>query len=85
VSDSPDRGASLDPHRDFIAAAEQALACAYAPYSSLRVGAALRTVDGAIVTGRNVENVAFPIGFCAERNAIASARGLCRGVGPVRS
>jgi cytidine deaminase len=63
----------LDAERELIAAAEQALTRAYAPYSSLRVGAALSTVDGAIVTGCNVENVAFPVGSCAERNAIAAA------------
>lgn len=73
MSDPPERGVSLDAHRDLIAAAEQALTRAYAPYSSLCVGAALRTMEGAIVTGCNVENMAFPIGSCAERNAIAAA------------
>ncbi|MBD5415107.1 MAG: cytidine deaminase [Bacteroides sp.] len=41
----------------------------YAPYSNFRVGAAIRLSDGAIVTGANQENVAYPSGTCAERTA----------------
>ncbi len=46
---------------------------AYAPYSAFRVGAALRTEAGGSYRGCNVENAAFPVGACAERNAIAAA------------
>ncbi len=46
---------------------------AYAPYSRLKVGAALQSASGAVYTGCNVENAAYPIGGCAERAAIASA------------
>lgn len=46
---------------------------AYAPYSQLRVGAALRSTRGQVYVGCNVENGALPIGGCAERAAIASA------------
>ncbi|MCC7097730.1 MAG: cytidine deaminase [Thermomonas sp.] len=53
--------------------AEQATGQAYAPYSRLHVGAALRSVSGWTYTGSNVENAAFPIGMCAERAAIAAA------------
>lgn len=42
---------------------------AYAPYSHFHVGAAIRLVDGTIVTGSNQENAAFPSGTCAERSA----------------
>jgi cytidine deaminase len=43
---------------------------AHAPYSGFSVGAALRTESGAIHTGCNVENAAFPEGWCAETTAI---------------
>ena len=52
-----------------IAAARQA----YAPYSGLSVGAALRSARGGLYRGCNVENGALPIGGCAERAAIAAA------------
>lgn len=45
---------------------------AYAPYSNFKVGAALRTPSGAIYSGCNVENVAYPEGTCAEAGAIAA-------------
>lgn len=46
---------------------------AYAPYSHFKVGAALRTDDGRIFTGCNVENISFGLTNCAERVAIESA------------
>ncbi len=45
---------------------------AYAPYSKFNVGAALRTGDGAVFIGCNVENIAYPEGTCAEAGAIAA-------------
>ena len=45
---------------------------AYAPYSSFKVGAALRSVSGKIYSGCNVENSAYPEGTCAEAGAIAA-------------
>lgn len=54
-------------------AAMQASQQAYAPYSHLRVGAALRSVAGGVYVGCNVENAAYPLGGCAERAAIAAA------------
>jgi cytidine deaminase len=53
--------------------ADRAARNAYAPYSGFRVGAALVTRSGAVVTGCNVENGSFPVGGCAERHAIAAA------------
>lgn len=55
-----------------IEAAQQARENAYAPYSKFKVGAALRGKSGAIYSGVNVENVAYPEGTCAEAGAIAA-------------
>ena len=56
--------------------ARKAAEFAYAPYSKFRVGAALLTDDGTIVTGCNVENRSFGLGICAERSAVVKAVGL---------
>jgi cytidine deaminase len=45
---------------------------AHAPYSDFKVGAALRTKEGEVFVGCNVENVAYPEGTCAEAGAIAA-------------
>lgn len=54
-------------------AAIAALEHAYAPYSNFRVGAALRTSDGRVITGCNMENSAYGLAICAETLAVASA------------
>ena len=46
---------------------------AYAPYSQFHVGAALRTRDGRVFLGVNVENAAYPLGVCAEKSALTGA------------
>jgi cytidine deaminase len=56
--------------RDLIAQARLVSQKAYAPYSNFKVGAAIRTTSGNIVSGSNQENGAFPIGQCAERVAL---------------
>jgi cytidine deaminase len=45
---------------------------AYAPYSKFAVGAAVQ-MDGTSYAAVNVENASYPLGVCAERNAIAAA------------
>jgi len=61
-----ERGQLLD-------AARGAVNNAYAPYSGLRVGAALLTRQGRLFSGANVENASFSLTICAERAAIAAA------------
>jgi cytidine deaminase len=53
-----------------FAAASAARAKAHAPYSNYAVGAALLADDGNIYAGCNIENAAFPEGWCAETTAI---------------
>lgn len=57
---------------DLIQAAAEVRTRAYAPYSMFRVGAALRTVEGEVFTGCNVENRSFGLALCAERAALAA-------------
>jgi len=58
--------------QQLIDAAKEVRPNAHAPYSGYRVGAALIDETGALHTGCNVENAAFPEGTCAEANAIGS-------------
>ena len=53
-------------------AARIAQARAYAPYSRFVVGAALLDEQGAIHAGCNVENAAYPQGWCAEASALSA-------------
>lgn len=55
-----------------LEAATQVRERAYAPYSRFKVGAAIRAASGAVYSGCNVENVAYPEGTCAEAGAIAA-------------
>ncbi len=54
-----------------IAAARAVRERAYAPYSRFAVGAAVLDEQGRIHAGCNVENAAYPQGWCAEASALA--------------
>ncbi len=62
-----------DADRELLARAEAVAARAYAPYSKFHVGCAVRTRDGRVFEGVNVENAAYPLGVCAEKTALGCA------------
>lgn len=68
VSDSETDAGRLE----LLAAAQAAQAHAHCPYSNYAVGAAIRAPSGAVYSGCNVENAAYPEGTCAEAGAIAA-------------
>lgn len=55
---------------DLFEAAKAAMAKAYAPYSKFSVGAAIRTADGKVFAGANIEVASYPEGWCAETTAL---------------
>jgi cytidine deaminase len=63
-----------DKYVDFLVQfALQAQKRAYCPFSNFPVGAALRTANGGLFQGVNVENVSFGLTNCAERVAVGTA------------
>jgi cytidine deaminase len=56
-----------------LEAASAARQHAHAAFSNFKVGAALETADGQIVTGCNVENATYGLTICAERVAVFKA------------
>ncbi|XP_043977312.1 cytidine deaminase b [Gambusia affinis] len=67
------RHLSQDEVNELIHQSHKAKEFSYSPYSKFRVGAALKTRDGRVFTGCNVENACYNLGVCAERNVIAKA------------
>jgi len=58
---------------ELVEAAREALSESYAPYSEYRVGAAIRTADGTVYTGCNIENANYSNSLHAEEVALGSA------------
>ena len=58
---------------DLIDAARDAQADAHVPYSDYPVGAALRTADGTVYVGCNIENANYSNSLHAEEVAVAEA------------
>ena len=59
---------------ELVALAREAARRAYAPYSRFRVGCAIESVDGDVVTGANMENACYRLGLCAEQSALTTAQ-----------
>jgi cytidine deaminase len=58
---------------ELVELAADAATRSYSPYSRFRVGAAIVTDTGTVVTGANIENAAYGATECAETNAITTA------------
>jgi cytidine deaminase len=58
---------------DLVGAARRAREFADAAFSRFKVGAALETADGSVVTGCNIENATYGLTICAERVAMFKA------------
>ena len=56
-----------------VLAAVDARTRAHAQYSGFKVGAALETSDGEVITGCNIENATYGLTLCAERVALVKA------------
>ncbi|MBT4108319.1 MAG: cytidine deaminase [Proteobacteria bacterium] len=57
---------------EFFPQLDALLKNAYAPYSNFPVAAIIKGASGEIYSGVNVENAAYPQGWCAEASAIAA-------------
>lgn len=62
-----------DHQKSLLDAAKAACALSYSPHSKFPVGAALRSLDGEIITGSNYESASYSLTSCAEKVALARA------------
>lgn len=60
-------------YQELIETAKKARLQSVAPFSNFLVGAALKTADGKVYTGCNVESASYGLTVCAERVAIWKA------------
>ena len=67
---SASRNAPVD---ELVAAARAARNHAAADFSGFKVGAAVETANGTIISGCNIENASYGLTICAERVAIFKA------------
>ena len=66
-------GGGRSSRRALVDAARDARLRAVAGYSHFKVGAALETADGTVITGCNIENATYGLTLCAERVAMFKA------------
>lgn len=59
--------------KELIEIAKNARKLSYSPYSNFKVGAAVLCKNGETYIGTNVENAAYGLCMCAERNALYNA------------
>jgi len=64
---------SEEDSQSLIAAAQRARLQSVAPFSNFLVGAAVRTENGKVYTGCNIESASYGLTVCAERVAIWKA------------
>lgn len=60
---------ATDPYLTLL---REAMARSYSPYSGFAVGAVVKGLSGQLYSGTNMENAAYPQGWCAETSAITA-------------
>lgn len=63
-------------YEDILNVAFDAMKKAYAPYSNYHVGACVKTKDGKLIPGVNIENASYGLTNCAERSAVFATYSL---------
>lgn len=68
---------TLDPkYRKLLLEAKKAMKNAYDPYKNYKVGSALLTSSGKMVSAANVANSSYINSTCAERSAVSKANSM---------